>query len=334
MDEIKPETNKSKVIVAIRWIVGVLFLFAGISALSKFYIVVGLLYLLCGLISLPLIDSVLENKFNFHMSGILRFVVVFLLFFGTGLVLPHDELKTNNNQAQVSADTSVKMNSFKSPDGKPVTEFYVSTPYSTDKDSWMKTYTQQHHTNSNPELFLFTFADGKQFEYDYTGVGQYNTGMLLPGNWTEEPNESLKPTKITDQQFQQNMNSILSKWSGSSYEFKSDSIYGEVLDVYINEKLAVTGYDVQASILKNYVDLKPDRTAYHIILITPSAVEGTSIYNGLVYSPKDHQLIEFDSMTGQTTKQSLVWTDATYTSIVNAIEANDFTNNPAKVGYS
>jgi hypothetical protein len=260
----------------------------------------------------------------------MKFKTTLILFLVIGIVMALAGCSSNNNSS--GDQTSIKTNISQTPDGKPVTEFFVSTPYSKDKDSWIKDYAKQHHTNSNPEMFLFTFSNGKQFEYDYTGIGSYNQGMLLPGNWTEEPNESLKPTQISEQQFDTNMNSILSKWSGSSYKWNTDSTYGEVLAVYIGEKAAVTGYDVEASILKNYIDLKPDRTSYAMVLVTPGEISGMNMVNALVFTPKDCKIIEVDKTGSDSTGTQTVWTDATYTSIVNAIEANDFTNNPAKVG--
>ena len=116
---------------------------------------------------------------------------------------------SDNNGNGVKEVTTTKMNLSKTPDGTPLVEYHVSTPYSSDKDSWMKEYAQEHRTSSNAELHLFTFSDGKQFEYYMASAEASDKSSVFPANWTEEPNESLKPTKISEQQFQQNMKDIL-----------------------------------------------------------------------------------------------------------------------------
>ena len=225
------------------------------------------------------------------------------------------------------------MNVSKAPDDKPVVEYKVSSPYTPDKDNWMKEYAQEHRTSNNEELHLFTFSNGKQYEYNLLSAKATSNekGFLFSGNWTEEPNETLKPTKISEQQFEQNMNSILSKWSDARYEWKPSDQYGEALNVYINEKMAVTGYDVIASIMKNYIDLKPDRTSYAVMIVTPSAT-GDSMVHSLIFEPDKHLLVALELSSPNSTPTLTVWSDGTYTSIVNSIETNDFTNNPGKVG--
>jgi hypothetical protein len=284
---------KCKLIVATRWIWGIICLLLCLDLFSKLYILAGLLFLLLGILAIPLFDLVIENKLHLHMSIPFRLLVITILFAGSGIVLP------NNVSTHTNSDVNMITNNTQTPDGKPVTECFISTPYSPDKDSWIKEYAQQHHTNSNPEMFLFTFSNGKQFEYDYTGVGSYNQGMLLPGNWTEKPNESLKPTKISEQQFEQNMNNIITMWSGSSYKWLSDKTSGEVLQVYIGQKNAAgVGNDVEASILKNYIDLKPDQTAYEVIIVIPAAIEGSNSCHTLVFTPGNYQLVELETVTG------------------------------------
>jgi hypothetical protein len=124
--------------------------------------------------------------------------------------------------------------------------------------------------------------------------------------------------------------SFLSKWNGF-YKWQSDANFGEVLSVQLGEKLASVGRDGQASILKNYIDLKPDRTIYTIAIVTPSAIDGVYIVNVLTFTPKDYSLLA-SKRTDDSKPTVTVWKDATYTSIVNAIETNDFTNDQGKVG--
>ena len=107
------------------------------------------------------------------------------------------------------------------------------------------------------------------------------------------------------------------------------------MTVHLGEKSAPLGRDGEASILKNYIDLKSERTEYTIIILTPSVVDGVNIFRILTFVPQNHTLVETKRMLPDDGSKPTVteWDDATYTSIVNAVEINDFTNNPGKVGF-
>jgi hypothetical protein len=115
---------------------------------------------------------------------------------------------------------------------------------------------------------------------------------------------------------------------------KPDDTFGEILYVNLGEIFAPLGQGEEASILKNYIDLKPDRTEYTISILTFSAVGGVNISHTLKFTPQNHTLVKEKSLLpgGGSEPSRIVWYDATYTSIVNAIETTDFTNNPGKVG--
>jgi hypothetical protein len=299
-----------------------------------------LFFFLAAVKSFPLTATMLEYKLNFQVSGAVRFLVVFVLIIAASFALPprtHTAINSTDvaTGMDFSKDSTTEINISKTPDETPLIEYHVSAPYSSDMDSWMTEYAQKHRTSNKKELHLFTFSDGKQFEYNMPATGTRDEDSLLPASWTEEPNESLKPTKINEQQFQQNMQSILSEWSGSNYELKPDNMSGEILYVYLGEIFAPLGQDEEASILKNYIDLKPDRTEYTIAILAPSAVEGVNISHTLKFTPQNHTLVEEKSLLpgGSSKPSRTVWYDATYTSIMNANETTDFTNNPGKVGY-
>ncbi len=324
--------------IFIRWGFGYLFLLDFLGSILKHSYIAGLLFFLAAIVSFPLTATMLEYKLNFQMSGPVRFLVVFVLIIVASFALPprtHTAINSTDaaTEIDISKDPTAEMNISKTPDETPLMEYHVSVPYSSDMDSWMTVYAQKHRTNNKKELHLFTFSDGKQFEYYMAATGTRDEDSLFPASWTEEPNESLKPTKISEQQFQQNMQSILSDWGGSHYELKPDNMSGEILYVYLGEMFTPLVQGVEASILKNYIDLKPDRTEYTIAILTPSAVEGVNISHTLKFTPQNHTLIEEKSLLPDDGKKSrTVWYDATYTSIVNAIETTDFTNNPGKVG--
>jgi hypothetical protein len=148
------------------------------------------------------------------MKKLICFLCIAFVVFGLGCV-------SNSKTTTTNKASEVTMTVTKAPDNKSVVRYNVSSPYSPDKDDWMKTYAQEHRTSNNEELHLFTFSDGKQFEYYMTNSEASDKGSIFPASWTEEPNESLKPTKITEQQFQQNMQNILRNSSKitSSFHF-------------------------------------------------------------------------------------------------------------------
>lgn len=326
-------------VIFIRWAFGFLFLLDFLGSILKHSYIAALFFFLAAIVSFPLTAPVLENKLNFQMSGAVRFLVVFILIFVASFALPPSTHTAVNNtdvatEIDFSKDSTTEMNISRTPDETPLIEYHVSAPYSSDRDSWMTEYAQKNRTSNKKELHLFTFSDGKQFEYYMTATGTRDESSLSPASWTEEPNESLKPTKINGTQFKQNMKSILSNWSDSHYQLKQDDTFGEILCVNLGEIFTPLGQDEEASILKNYIDLKPNRTEYIISILTPSAVEGVNISHTLKFTPQNHTLIEEKSLLpgGGSKPSRTVWYDATYTSIVNAIETTDFTNNPGKVG--
>jgi hypothetical protein len=167
------------------------------------------------------------------------------------------------------------------------------------------------------------------------GAGSRNEGTLSSASWVEESSkEMLKPTKIDIQQFQQNMQSILSYYNDSYYELKSDNTSGEILYVHLGKILEILEDADKASILKNYIDLRPDRTEYTIKILTLTASKNVKFVNTLKFTPQNHTLVEENSVLPETgEKYGTVWYDTSYTTIVKAIDKYDLTNNPGKVGH-
>lgn len=254
-------------------------------------------------------------------------VIIGILFLFTVLIII---VGVSNSKTTKESEISVEMNVSKTPDGKPLVEYHVSAIYSTNVDNWMKEYALEHRTSSQEELHLFTFSDGKQFEYWMSEASAAEKGFLYPSSWTEELDESLSPSKINEQQFNENLNQLMSKWDGACFEWQADEIIGERLYVYTGQPLTGLSIGDEASFLKNYIDLKPDRDEYGIIIQAPSA-DGQTITKALEYQSKDHTLLEAE-ITSSGSKSGIMWTDATYTSIVNAIKTNTFTNHPGKEG--
>lgn len=108
MYETVPVKKTNKVIIAIRWLFGILFLLGGLGSLTSFHIIAGIFYLLASVVSIPPTASVLEEKINFHMSGAVRFLVVFVLIVIAGMTLPHvnTSAAVNNSTNAIAAPPS------------------------------------------------------------------------------------------------------------------------------------------------------------------------------------------------------------------------------------
>lgn len=339
------ETEKMKYsldyfVFFMRWAFGFAFLRVSLGLILDRSFIAGIFMLLAAIVSIPLTSTMLEYKLNYQISGDARFLTVFVLIILATFSLILSMLAAINSaepitEMNVNKNPTAEMNISKTPDEIPLVEYHVSASYSPDMDSWMKAYAKKHRTGKKEELHLFTFSDGKQFEYYLPAAGSRNEGTLSSASWVEESStESLKPTKISEQRFQQNMQSILSYYSGSHYELKSDNISGEILYVYIGKISETMGQADEASILKNYIDLKPNRAEYTIEILTPSASKDVKVVHTLKFTPQNHTLVEENSvLPDDGDKSSTVWYDASYTTIVNAIDKYDFTNNPGKVGH-
>jgi hypothetical protein len=107
VDEIKPEKNNI-ILVAIRWVFGILFLMAGFGDILKLSLIAGLIYLLAGIISIPPTASALETKLNFKISGAARFIVVFVLLMAGSAASPHiiTSAAVNNSTNAIAAPPS------------------------------------------------------------------------------------------------------------------------------------------------------------------------------------------------------------------------------------
>ena len=125
MDE-SSKTKKLTVSLIIRWIFGLLFALSFLGALTQGSILGALLMLIATIITLPPTSLAIEKAMNFSLSGALRFVVVFVLLVGAGIVMPNADTPatdTNDISAAPSADASTGQT--------PVTEKKEPTEIST-----------------------------------------------------------------------------------------------------------------------------------------------------------------------------------------------------------
>jgi len=242
-----------------------------------------------------------------------------------------------NTPAQ-NTEQSITSNISISPDGKRVVEYAVPYAYTDDKFSWMGVYAKEHRSSPKEELHLFTFSNGVQFEYHLNNAGVPQDGFTYSGNWTNTPNESIKPTSITRQQFDENLKQYLSQYPGATYTTgQFDSGVNYLLVDVLQQNTGFSTKDT-AFYLKNFIDLNPNLKGFNIIVKSPTAVSGWQNMQLTTFASDNYTLVRQDTILDQnyavSSMKSVTWTDATYTSISNAVETSDFTNHPGKIGFS
>jgi hypothetical protein len=86
----------------IRWFFGIIFILSSAIYFSSSFIV-GLIYFLAAIVSIPPTAKQLENKLNVNISGSARFIVVFLLLIFASAAMPHTNISPVNNSTTAIA---------------------------------------------------------------------------------------------------------------------------------------------------------------------------------------------------------------------------------------
>ncbi len=106
LDKVVP--RKLTLSVAIRWVFGVLFLIAYFGSLIEHNYLASIFLFISVLILIPPISQTIEQKFNFTMSGALRFVLVLCLLISFGMATPtttvENSVAESNNVPTVIAN--------------------------------------------------------------------------------------------------------------------------------------------------------------------------------------------------------------------------------------
>lgn len=67
------------------WIFGVLFLFAGLGLITESSYVTGILIMVCSAMIIPYFNKISAEKFNFQISGGIKFILVIVIFILMGI---------------------------------------------------------------------------------------------------------------------------------------------------------------------------------------------------------------------------------------------------------
>ncbi|WP_305065169.1 hypothetical protein [Methanococcoides sp.] len=240
---------------------------------------------------------------------------------------------TNNSEETHTSDVlSPTSTQGVRPDGSTYVEYFVPKPYTSNMAAWMMDYSKENRITSREELHLFNFDDGRQYEMYIPNAGAKSQGNLLRGSWTNEPDESFTPTAITEEQFQDRMEKLLANDQKAYFKFDTNDQYGKQLYVHTS---SMSDDCFQAEVLKNYIDYNSDRDKYFVIFSNQLATENTYTITGVLYEPHKYSLVISDTLVGEVTETTFgeVVQDATYTSIVKAIESCSYTNHPGKYSF-
>lgn len=108
------EPTKLDIIIIIRCIFGFIFLVCFFVSLVGLHITAALIALILVLIVIPPISDIIESKLNFTLSGALRFVLVFCLLVGFGIV-SSDATPTHISNDTQTTPLSLNTNSTMAP---------------------------------------------------------------------------------------------------------------------------------------------------------------------------------------------------------------------------
>ncbi len=144
----------------ISWIAGILFLILGISTMIKDSFIGGLSFLVASAVIMPPATTFIKNKFNFTLSGVLKFVVVIIL-----LVIAFTTMKAPKSETPVSTGTDTTTATEKSAD-------VVSAPSA---KTYQQVFTFSGKGAKKSEPFTIT---GDRFKVKYDCVGDLCQAFL------------------------------------------------------------------------------------------------------------------------------------------------------------
>ena len=106
MEELE-ETSPRKITLskAARWVFGVLFFIAYLGSLIEHNYLASIFVLISVIILIPPLSQAIEQRFNFTMSGALRFVLIVCLLIGWGMATPKNTV--DNSAVESSAVPTV-----------------------------------------------------------------------------------------------------------------------------------------------------------------------------------------------------------------------------------
>ncbi len=105
MEDVEEATPKRFTLIeSARWAFGILFFLIYFGALIEHYYLGSLFLFLSVLVLIPPISRTIEQKFNFTMSGALRFALVVCLFMGFAIITSQNT--SDNSTVSVDSTTS------------------------------------------------------------------------------------------------------------------------------------------------------------------------------------------------------------------------------------
>ncbi|WP_410508414.1 hypothetical protein RSJ42_16925 [Methanosarcina hadiensis] len=182
MEDLEEKTPRRLTLtVAARWVFGILFFMAYFGSLVERNYLGSIFLFLSVLILIPPISQTIEQKFNFTISGALRFALVVCLFVGFGITSPQNTLEDDaldNLPASVDSITaSDVITSWSGSSTKNTETFHI--PSKEWKISW-KTYPGQYG-DMNFQIYVYN-SDGSLKNVAANVIGENSDYSIIRGS--------------------------------------------------------------------------------------------------------------------------------------------------------
>ena len=89
------------------WIFGILFLFGGMGVIAQGSLFSGIVIMLCSAMIIPYFNKIAEEKFNFRISGGIKFILIIVIFVFMGIGMSgNTDINNPNKNIQDSGDAN------------------------------------------------------------------------------------------------------------------------------------------------------------------------------------------------------------------------------------
>ncbi len=90
------------------WIFGILFLFGGMGVIGQGSLFSGIVIMLCSAMIIPYFNKLAEEKFNFKISGGIKFILIIIIFIFMGIGISNSEdLNSSSDIQQIGNSNSI-----------------------------------------------------------------------------------------------------------------------------------------------------------------------------------------------------------------------------------
>ena len=178
MEDVEETTPKELTLPGTaRWVVGILLFIAYFGTLVERYYLAAVFSFLGFMVLIPPISQTIEQKFNFTMSGALRFALVFCLFTGFAVAIPHSPLDVRAGSISSPAANYHIITSWSGNSIKNTETFHVSS------DEWKISWNTKPGARGamNFQIYIYN-SDGSLKSVAANVIGQSSDHTIMRGS--------------------------------------------------------------------------------------------------------------------------------------------------------